>query len=339
MQTSKLKFSFALIYFLLAHAFIFGTAADGYGSCNCPCGSLCTCGCAYGNECACSYPECQNKFKYGADCAHAYNCGLCGVWLPEGPPVFRPFAADPREVSYSVGWRFDDTLLAKNVIDVSYGDTFALYRWCEVWPYGGVMQLEVEGALWAVFNPLGESAPLINADYYVGVPITYGIGPWSFRLRGFHISSHIGDEFLLQHPHFHRRNPSAEYLDFSISYDWWDELRVYDTIGYIVADDKSFPCKRLYFEAGFELRLRSLGYLDSWNQLYGTPIYAVHYRWNGNFIRHVDLTYILGYEWGKLCGLQRRARVFMEYHDGYSVEGQFSCKPTNYFAIRCSYGY
>jgi len=266
-------------------------------------------------------------------------CAGGGIWLPEDPILFRPFMADPREVDLSVGWRFNDNALTKNVIDVSYGDTLAIYRWCNVWPWNGDLQIELEGALWAVFDPTYDSSPLINADYYVGFPITYAIDRWQFRLRGFHISSHIGDEFLLNHPGFDRRNPSAEYLDFFISHDLTEEIRLYGGLGYIVAQDKSFKFKRFYSAVGAELRLLSLGFLDCKDAIYGCPIFAMHFRQNGDFKRHADATYILGYEFGKLVGLYRKLRFFVEYHDGYCPEGQFWKVPDNYLSFRASYGF
>jgi hypothetical protein len=135
----------------------------------------------------------NEEVVWQSDTEHAKECGLCGAWLPEVPPLFRPFIADPREVDYSVGWRFDDQALAHRVVDVSFGDTLVIYQWANVWPWNGKLQIELEGALWAVFAPCEESAPLINADYYVAIPITYAIDEWSFRIRFFHISSHIGD--------------------------------------------------------------------------------------------------------------------------------------------------
>lgn len=266
-------------------------------------------------------------------------CDHEGIWLPEAPPLFRPFMADPREICYSVGWRFNDNALTKNIIDVSFGDTLAIYRWCDMWPWHGQLQIEIEGAVWAVFDPCTESAPLINADYYVGFPLTYAIDRWQFRLRPFHISSHIGDEFLLNHPGFDRRNASNEYIDFFISHDLTPELRFYGGIGYILREDESFKIKPFYSAVGAELRLMKLGFYDEKDFLVGFPIFAMHFRQNGEYKKHVDATYILGYQFSKLCGLCRNMRFFIEYHDGYSSEGQFCKDPTSYFAIRGSYGF
>lgn len=266
------------------------------------------------------------------------KCCRTGIWLPEDPVLFRPFVADPREIDYSAGWRFYDEAIAKNVIDVSFGDTIALYRWLDVWACGGQLQLELEGALWAVFAPLHDSSPLVNADYYVGVPITYAIGPWSFRLRGFHISSHIGDEFLIENPRFYRRNPSAEYIDFFVSH-FKNDIRLYGGLGVVVHMDQTFPIGRVYVEAGAELHMSELGFVDVCDQVYGQPYYGMHFHYQSRHRTHIDQTYVLGYEWGKLCGLQRILRAFIEYHSGYSYEGQFFNKPTKYFSVRVSYGF
>lgn len=262
-----------------------------------------------------------------------------GEWIPDAPPLFRPFMADPRQIAFGTGWRFDDQVLVKNVIPVQYGDSFAFYRWHNVWPWCGDLQVEIEGALWAVFDPLHESSPLINADYYGGLTVTYAIDCWQFRLRGFHISSHIGDEFLLTHPNFCRRNPSAEYLDFFVSNDFTEDIRFYSGIGYIVAVDDSFNYKRWYGAVGFELRIHELGFVNECQCLYGTPIFGLYARWSREFKHHIDTTWVLGYEFGKFSGIERRLRFFLEYHDGYSVDGQFSKLATNYFAIRVTYGF
>lgn len=273
------------------------------------------------------------------DCAKAFNCGRYGVWLPEDGLLFKPFVADPRQVTYSVGWRFNDQALAKNIIPVSFGDNLGIYRWCAVWPWGGQLQVNLEGALWGVFDPLHEETPLVNADYYVGIPITYAIGRWSFRLRPYHISSHIGDEYLLCHPGFDRRNPSAEFLDWAISYYITDEIRLYSNLGWIIQYDNSFVAGNWYAEIGAELRILQLGFFDACQHLFGHPFFGMHFHYNNHYNNHIDSTYVLGYEWGKTSGNQRCVRAFMEYHSGYSVEGQFRKDPTNYFSIRLSYGY
>lgn len=274
------------------------------------------------------------------DSRMCYDHGSRWAWLPEDPPLFRPFVADPHPLTYSVGWRYNDNALSKNVIPVSFYDSIPFFRVCDLWRWRGALQFDLEGALWAVFDPCTYSSPLINADYYVSGTLTYAFCNWSFRLRYYHISSHIGDEYLLNHPDFDRRNPSAETLDFFVSNNITDSIRLYAGGGFVVNQDPSFKCGRGIFECGCEVRiLHVLNFSDPCHGLCGHPLYAMHFRYRSDFDKHIDSTYLLGYEFTKCTGLRRMVRLYMEYHDGYSLEGQFCRKHTNYFSVNAAYGY
>ncbi|WP_079989493.1 DUF1207 domain-containing protein [Candidatus Protochlamydia phocaeensis] len=290
------------------------------------------------------HPEIYNENEWceadpETDCEFARSHHLWGIWFPEGPPLFRPLLADPRQATYSVGWRFNDRVIEKNVIDVSFWDTFPIFRWVDVWCWHGDLQLDLEGGVWAIFDPLHDSSPLVDADYYVGFPLTYAFENWAFRLRGYHISTHIGDEFLLNHPHFDRRNPSIEAFDFFVSNQFTREIRLYGGIGWVACQDDSFRVGEIYLQAGLELRLPQLGYRDYCNRLYGEPFFGMNFYYQSHFKRHINNTYVLGYEWGKVSGNRHKFRLFIEYHDGYSLDGQFCKHPTHYFSVRGSYGY
>lgn len=272
------------------------------------------------------------------DCQYARRRHLPGIWFPECPPAFRPFIADPRQLTYSVGWRFDDRVIAQNVIDFSFGDIFPVYRWINIWPFGGDFQFDLEGGVWDVFAPFDQDSPMVNADYYVGFPVTYIYGDWAVRLRGYHISCHLGDEFLVNHPHFKRRNPSNEYLDLFVSYQMSDQMRLYGGIGWICLQDRSFKVSPWYAEGGVEIRFTNWGYKDYLNRMYGEPFYGMHLRYRPDF-KYLDSTFVLGYEFGKISGLRHKVRFFAEYHDGNSLEGQFGKLTTRYFSLRASYGY
>jgi hypothetical protein len=273
------------------------------------------------------------------DCEYARKHNLWGIWLPEGPPLFRPFIADPRQVTYSVGWRFNDRCLTKNIIPVSFGDIIPIFRWCDIWYFRGDLELGIEGAVWAIFAPLLESSPLIDADYYVGFPITYAFGNWAFRLRGYHISTHLGDEFLLDNRSFRRLNPSIEAFDFFVSNQFTKDIRLYGGVGWLACQDDSFRVGPFYVQGGLELRLFELGYRDYCNRLYGVPFFAVDIYYQSHFKHHINSTFALGYEWGKVSGLRRRFRLFLQYHDGYAVDGQFCKCPAHYLTIRGTYGF
>lgn len=256
-----------------------------------------------------------------------------GVWLPQSTILFPTQIANPRQPCFSCGGRFHDKVGGPFASAIIIGDQFPIYRWANF--KGGDLQLELEGAAFAVFNLRDQNFPMINADYYVGVPLSFAKGHTAYRLRLYHISSHVGDEYLVDHHHFHRKNKSFEALDISGDYQFNQHLRVYGILGSVVLSDSEMRMKPWYVEYGFEAR----GPRTDFKQLFGQPFLAVHMQnWQDvNFAQ--DMNYALGYEWGKIHGIGRKVRAFIEYHQGFSTEGQFSRKRTKYIGVRLTYGF
>lgn len=282
---------------------------------------------------------CRNEcFCWEGDCDNPEYCRTL-VWMPECCPLFKPMIANPRQVNYSVGWRYNDKIFADHVVDISFADSFPIFRICNLVLQGDAIQADLQGGLWALFDHLSYSAPLINADYYVGAVLTYAYKCWSSRFRFYHISSHIGDEFLLNNPDFDRRNPSAEYLEWAVAYQLTEDFRIYGAYTYVMSCDSSFPFCKNRFEAGLE------AYFNFWllrsysHCIFGRPFFAVHLRYFEDYNFEEDITYALGYELSKMRGLCRKLRFYLEYHKGFSVEGQFSDKKTDYISLRASYGF
>ena len=76
-----------------------------------------------------------------------------------------------------------------------------------------------------------------------------------------------------------------------------------------------------------------------YEKLYGTWFAAVNFRSWQKMHYNFDGTYVAGYEWSKLHGAGRKIRLFLEYHMGYSVEGQFFGKRTHYGSAMFAYGF
>src|SRR6185436_2114147 len=76
----------------------------------------------------------------------------------------------------------------------------------------------LEGAVFAQFDLNTQSYDLINADYVLGLPMTYRYGAFSGRARVYHQSSHLGDEFVLR-SRIPRENFSFEAGEVILSYD------------------------------------------------------------------------------------------------------------------------
>jgi hypothetical protein len=271
---------------------------------------------------------------------------VSGVWFPQSTVLFAPLVADPRQPINSAALRFGDKVCGDLCAAVSLGDDFPVFRWINIMRWHGDLQIGIEAGIWSVFNysrvphkPKHETCELVNTDYLVGIPLTYAFDQWSFRFRVYHISSHLGDEFLCNHRKemSRRKNPSMEAIDFFSSYQFSSGLRGYFGPGVVFHSDRSFHIKPLYIEYGAELRI--LGSKLNYHRLYGTPFFAIHLEnWQQ---RHwdLDLTVKLGYEISKLQGVGRKMRVYVDYHHGFSYEGQFFNKRTQYGEFGFSWGF
>jgi hypothetical protein len=268
-----------------------------------------------------------------------------GIWFPQTTVLFQPLIADPREPYNYAAYRYGDRVIGKQAASVGIGDDFPVFRWRDITKWHGDLQIGIQGAVFAVFNYKNipdrnnESCELVNADYFLGIPLTFSHDRLSFRARLYHISSHLGDEFLVNHPKkiYVRTNPSYEALEILTSYQLSGHLRTYFGPGFILHSDQSFPMDYVYVKYGTELRI--LGQKLYYHQLYGTPFLAIHLEnwqvrdWN------LDLFMQIGYELSKLQGVGRKMRLFVEYHHGYSYEGQFFLEKTQYGELGFSWGF
>jgi hypothetical protein len=270
---------------------------------------------------------------------------VSGVWFPQSTVLFLPLIADPREPVYSVNWRMGDKVVGRKAVAVSLGDDFPIFRWHDVFRWHGDLQIGISAGVWAVFNfshvphRRHNTCELFNTDYLVGIPLTYAFDKWSFRARVYHISGHMGDEVLCHRDHLRvkRRNPSFEAFDWISSYQFSSGLRVYAGPGVVFASDDSFKLKPLYVIWGMELRL--FGQKLNYHRLFGTPFFAANME---NWQQHgwdLDCTFKMGYEFSKLQGVGRKMRLYVQYHQGFSYEGQFFNKRTKYGEIGFSWGF
>lgn len=261
--------------------------------------------------------------------AETLGVGPESVVLPAGDP-FWPLIADPKEPRFFVSARGYRTSSATvNIAAVGYGESFGLYR-KEGIRRGDALQVSVAGALFAQFNLDAPSFDLINADYLIGLPITYRRGDFSLRLRLYHQSSHLGDEFLLN-TNPDRVNLSYESLEALFSYDWraW---RGYAGGEYLVHREPE-DLEPAMLHAGVEFRGE-------------TPVLGTG-RWIGgldlkSYEEHdwaVNTSLKLGWEFGRPGPGRRHLRWLLEGYKGFSPHGQFYNDRIRYFGTSINLGF
>jgi hypothetical protein len=198
--------------------------------------------------------------------------------LPDGV-VYKSYLAaerDPRLstafLSESKGdWVWDSALGGRASL-LRYG-TFGSDR-----PQG--WELQVEGAAFVRLLPQDER-DVAAVDFRAGVPLAYRDGPFQWKFAYYHISSHLGDEFLLKNPDFDRLNYSRDALVLGGGYFPTDNLRLYFEVGWAVIYT-SGGAEPWEIQTGFEYETQQpTGFR-------GAPFFAlnVHLRqevnWGGN---------------------------------------------------------
>jgi hypothetical protein len=237
--------------------------------------------------------------------------------------VFRPLMADPKQPQFFASWqatraRTDRTYA--NVGSVGFGENFGFYTkrdGCNGWQVG------LLAGVFSQFNLDAPSSELINTDYIVGIPLSWRSGAWSTRVRLYHQSSHLGDEFLLGRPGFNRVNLSFEEVEAILSYDYrW--ARLYAGGGYLV-DREPVTLDRIRAQWGFELRGPTMASPILGTVVAGlriTPVLGTDFKSFEELNWVINTNVVGGIEWS-MDGSTRRLRVLLNYYHGFNPYGQF----------------
>jgi hypothetical protein len=179
-----------------------------------------------------------------------------------------------------------------------------------VFPQG--IQVDAEGSA-QVRLDISHEVDVQATDYRGGIPVTFGYGRHQTKLAYYHMSSHLGDEFLLRFPDYPRLNWSRDAFVLGHSIYLTDRWRVYAEVGWAFHADITEPWE---FQFGTEWAPTSpTGFR-------GAPFFAV----NGHLRQEVEyggnLTAELGWSW--MSDRDRRLlRIGFYYYNGKSNQNSF----------------
>ncbi|MGW8267036.1 MAG: DUF1207 domain-containing protein [Longimicrobiales bacterium] len=253
------------------------------------------------------------------------------VFLPEGD-LFCPLLADPKAehsfVSYLKGdfppFEGDAPTGKLSIGAVGLGDAFPLVRWTGGAPGNG-LQIGLVGGIFAQFNLDTESFDLINADYLVGIPVTFRRAGFSTRLRVYHQSSHLGDEFILG-TDIERKNLSFESVDLLLSQEL-GPFRAYGG-GEFLFNREPETLESTLAHAGMELRL---GQLRGIRFLGAVDLKATEqHDWDPGWSARAGIEIAA---WRDETHPPRLWGLFAEYYDGPSPYGQFFQEQVKYLGV------
>jgi len=164
------------------------------------------------------------------------GCDEVWAWhmLPDGL-IYRSYLAGARESRISSFWAHEQE--DGWLWDVALGGRVGLLRFGtadDSHPDG--WQLDVEGAGLPRLS-IDDDLDVTAVDFRIGVPLTYGRGAYQMKLAYYHISSHLGDEFVLANPGFARLNFVRDVLVWGHSYYVTPAVRVYGEAGWAFKTD------------------------------------------------------------------------------------------------------
>jgi hypothetical protein len=191
-------------------------------------------------------------------------------------------------------------------------------------------QIDLEGAALARVAPNDPSAPLHATDYRAGVQWTRRTGGTAYKAGYYHISSHVGDEFLEVNPGFVRINYVRDSLIAGVMHDLSPDAQVYGEVGYAVGVGGG--AEPLEFQFG--VQYLPLG--DVWRR--GAPFAAVnaHLREEVDFGGGVNV--LAGWRWrGEESG--HVLRVGLQYYNGKSIQYSFFDRDEQLFGLGIWFDY
>lgn len=239
---------------------------------------------------------------------------LDDVWdwqvLPDGL-IYRSYLAGVKEPRFASQWVHDvhqgwlwDVALGGRVGILRYGTAEADR------PHG--WQLDIEGAGMPRLD-LQRERDVVSADFRFGIPLTYGRGRYQAKFAYYHLSSHLGDEYMVRNNTLDRINFSRDVLVWGHSFYWTDDWRLYAEAGWAFQCDGGSRPWEFQFGADYSPAGPS--------GMRGTPFWAIngHLRQEFDFGGHLAVQ--TGWQWRGHSG--HLFRIGMHYFQGMSDQWEF----------------
>lgn len=229
--------------------------------------------------------------------------------LPHGL-MYPSYLAGPREPRFGSQWVYITG--DKSYWDAMLGGRVGMLRFGSfdsAWPEG--WQLDVAGGAFPRLS-LEEHRDLVSVDFRIGVPLTLRRGRWEWKFAYYHLSSHLGDEYLLNHPR-PRFNYVREALLWAVAWRPWPDLRLYAEADYAFYTDGGAEPWAFQFGADYSPTTPA--------GIRGAPFVAVngHLREENDFGGNVTLQ--TGWQWRASSG--HLLRCGFHYLNGMSPQYQF----------------
>lgn len=176
------------------------------------------------------------------------------------------------------------------LMDVTIGGRMSLLRYGTVNPRQGSegVELQVYGAALTRLS-MDRQSDVEATDYKFGVPLVFRSGRTAHSIGYDHLSSHIGDEYLVRNRDFERRNYVRDAIRYAVIHDLSEEIAVYAEVN--SAFHTSGGAGKWHFQFGAEYQpLIPRGFR-------GAPVAAINTQLREEFDFEGSLGLLLGWQW------------------------------------------
>ena len=265
---------------------------------------------------------------YGRSVDACKACAPCGgtrrwIWLPDGL-LYEPYLAGEKEPRMRVTMIHGDE--TGTAIETSIGGRFGLVRNGTPGPFRPQgNQLDLEAAVQSRLNADGHT--LIALDYRFGIVRTCRRGPSAIKYGYYHVSAHMGDEFLLMQSVFPRVNYTRDSVLFGTTWNLTPDTMVYGEVAYSFL--RGFGARPWELQYGIQYSPACPG---------GSPFVGINAHLRQDFDFDGVLNVMAGWQW-RGAQSNRVFRLGVQYFDGPSLQYSFFNAQEQFIGVGISYDY
>jgi hypothetical protein len=231
--------------------------------------------------------------------------------FPPAHELFPPLLADPTELRFA--FQMGGRVSHRSVARVNVGDYLGLYR-VALSGRRAAAQLNVGGAVMSRFDATPSHA-LQVIDYYGNVPLDLAWGSQAMRLMFYHVSSHLGDDYLRERG-TQSVDTSWEALRGIYSIHPWQAFRFYGGYSHAVHTKPAWA-GRDAVQGGMEIYFNNSEHV-LWHPYWATDIQSwARSHWNPLYTTEI------GIKTGAQYSRGRGISYFFQFMSGPRPEGQF----------------
>ncbi len=199
------------------------------------------------------------------------------------------------------------------LLDVSIGGRIPIVRKGTLRPHPEGWELQVYGAALARLS-MDRESDVEATDYVFGIPLVWRHGSTAVSFGYDHLSSHVGDEYLIRHPDFERINYVRDSVELTIMQELTESISVYGEVNWTFHGSGGSKPWHFQFGAQYEPTV-----VPGWQ---GAPVAAVNTLLRQEFGYEGNLGVVAGWQWRGLAS-DDLLRLGLTFYTGRSRQFSF----------------